>query len=90
MNVSESALDLRYNISALVIAILRTDIKTPEQAFAVIQDKDLPTGDTEEWIRLRQEGLSYKEIGEMFGVYASTVHYRLKRHSEKLARVKSN
>lgn len=89
MNVSESALDLRYNISALVIAILRTDIKTPEQAFAVIQDKDLPKGDTEEWIRLREDGLSCNKIGEIFGVYASTVHYRLKRYYQKQEKMNS-
>lgn len=85
----ESAYDLRYNISALVIAILRNDINTPEQAFAVISDKNIIKGSTEEWIRLREAGLSYNEIGKIFGVYSSTVHHRLKRYYQKKEKGKS-
>lgn len=83
----ESDYDLRYNISALIVCIFRADIKTPEQAFAVIQDIDIPKGETEEWIRLKEAGLSYKEIGEIFGVTDNTVYRRLKRYYQNQERV---
>lgn len=77
---SESALDLRYNISALVIAILRTDIKTPEQAFAVVADKEhlYTKEDTEDMKKLKAEGMTYEEIGEFYGISKYTVFNKVK------------
>lgn len=86
--MSETALDLRYNISALIIAILRKDILTPEQAFAVIADKEKPIADVEEIQELRNTGMSYREIGDIFGVDQSSIYYRLKRHNAKLEKNK--
>lgn len=85
----ESDYDLRYNISALIICILRADVKTPEQAFAIVSNNKMPKASTEEWARLKEAGLSYYKIADIFGVYASTVHHRLKRYYRNQEKVNS-
>ena len=77
----ESDLVLRYNISALVIAILREDINIPEQAFAVVAENEysLTDNDTRYMIALKNNGMSYKEIGFIYGMSESGVYYRIKK-----------
>lgn len=82
----ETDYDLRYNMSALAIAILREDVYTAEDAFEILEGRRVirNRGSVEEMIGLREYGLSYREIGEMFGLCESAVFYRIKRHKTKV------
>jgi transposase len=46
--------------------------------------KKLPSrkSDTEDMYLLRQKGMSYKDIGAMFGMSADTVYHRIMRYKE--------
>lgn len=83
----EPALDLQYNFAALCIAILREDIATPEQAFAVLEGKEIRTAyndkDTLDMISMKDQGLCYQEIGEMYGIGGDAVFGRIKRYKKR-------
>jgi len=79
--MDENALDFSYNISALAIAILRNDVFIPEQAFAILYGGKyrLTDDDTRDMIALKEAGLSYKAIGDIYGLYQGAIFYRIKR-----------
>lgn len=81
----ETALDLRYNIAALTIAICHKDYLLPEQAFSIISDDRYMTtiDDKEDMLTLKDEGLSFNEIGKLYGVTGSNVYKTLKRYQAK-------
>lgn len=80
---TETSLDLRYNIAAMYIAILRDDIATPEQAFAVIEDSEYKLTNEDNWDMLKlklTEGLTYKQIGEIYGISGAAAANRIRRN----------
>jgi hypothetical protein len=86
--VKETAIDLRENIAAMYIAILRDDVFTPEQAFRILEGKDIvrhrtSNEDTEDMIAMREQGMTYREIGEIYGMAESSVLKRIKNYKKK-------
>lgn len=83
----ESSLDLRYNIAAMCVAILREDIATPEQAFAILEEKGIKTAytdeDVEDMTKLYEQGLCYEEIGRIYGLSKYTIRRRIERYRKK-------
>mgnify|MGYP000853086235 CR=1 FL=1 len=81
----ETSYDLRENIAALCIAILREDITIPEQAFSVIEGKPckLTDEDTLDMIAMRSQGMHYREIGGIYGISSSGVLRRIDRHKKE-------
>ena len=77
----ETTFDLRYNIAALTIAILSN--KTPEQAFAVIEEtsptKVYDDRDVIDMVRFQKQGMTYREIGEMYGINKDAVRNRMRK-----------
>lgn len=82
---SEITFDLRYNIAAMYVAILREDITTPEQAFSVISESvhKLTDEDVLDMIAMRNQGMYYREIGEIYGISDSSVIRRINRHKKE-------
>ncbi|QZY56693.1 helix-turn-helix domain-containing protein [Crassaminicella profunda] len=84
-----SCWELRYNIAALAIAMIREDIFSAEDAFKRLEGKkkricrEADPKDTEQMIRLKEKGLTYKQIGEAFGISKDAVYRRMKRYKEK-------
>lgn len=73
---------------ALGIAILSKGYLTPETAFLKLFDgcmSQLPftDEDTQDMIKLRGKGISFKEIGKMYGISDSTAFNRIKRFEKK-------
>lgn len=75
---------------ALLLAILSGPYLTPEKAFEFLsagkmpiagrrQTIIVPRSDTADMIKLKQEGLSYKAVGEIYGLDATSVWRRVKR-----------
>jgi len=85
--VSETALDLRYNIAAMYIAILRDDIATPEQAFAIISEIPIEKvyGDEDilDMVKMKQQGMYYKDIGQVYGISKDAARRRIERYRKK-------
>lgn len=80
----ETVLDLRYNIAALCVAVLRDDIAIPEQAFAVLEGKkyELTEKDTWDMVKLHLlEGVTFRELEEIYGIGYSNIHHRITRHT---------
>jgi len=73
---------MQDNWYALVIAILFN--QPPETAFQILEDgtrnlhySKLTELDTLDMIKFREEGFTYKEIGEMYGISESAAHKRI-------------
>lgn len=85
--MGETAFDLRYNIAAMYIAILREDVATPEQAFAVIENTSIIKATTDEdvkdMIAMRKQGLTYKAIAAIYGSTDSNIYHRIKRYKKR-------
>jgi hypothetical protein len=82
---------MKLNYYALIVAILANCI--PETAFEKLQSNtprsvknQITTDDLDDMVTLHQEGLSYKEIGEIYCMEKSLLHKRLK-NSGKLIKV---
>jgi DNA-directed RNA polymerase specialized sigma24 family protein len=60
---------------ALIIAILHEDYISPEKAF----DKLHKCHDLQAIKQMAAEGMTYREIGEVYGVSRWAIHKRLKR-----------
>lgn len=77
----ETTFDLRYNIAALTIAILSN--KTPEQAFAVLTEESMTKvysdKDVIDMVRFQKQGMTYREIGEMYGINKDAVRNRMRK-----------
>ncbi|WP_333637806.1 helix-turn-helix domain-containing protein [Tissierella praeacuta] len=82
---TETALDLRYNIAALAIAICSEEFMLPEKAFSVIADKNfqLNYDDVEDMIALLNQGMTYRKIAEIYGSTDSNIFHRVKRYRAK-------
>ena len=82
---TETALDLRYNIAALTIAICSEQYVLPEKAFSIISEEKyhLSDEDAEDMLRLRDQGVRTKDIADMYGMSSSDMIHRIKRYKVK-------
>lgn len=80
--MAESAYDLRYNIAALCVAILRDDIATPEQAFNAIDGKQVRSvysnQDTADMAMMVEQGMTYQKVGDIYGLERDAIFHRVK------------
>ena len=79
---------MKENYYALLICILRP--VTIEQSFdmmdgKVAQTKNLviTSEDIEDMIRMKQQGMTHREIGEYCGISEEATYRRIKRYKEK-------
>lgn len=81
----ETALELRYNIAALAIAICSDKYMLPEGAFSALDKRGYQTNDDdiEDMLVMRCKGMTYREIGEVYGWGADTTYSRMKRYRDK-------
>ena len=63
-------------VMALIVAILFPVEITPEQAFEYLEPRKVPAHEFE---RLREAGMTYSQIGSVYGLSKGTVFNRLKR-----------
>lgn len=82
---AETSIDLRYNIAAMCIAILKEDIATPEQAFAVVSESrcKLTDEDTLDMIAMRDRGVEYQEIARIYGYTVSGIKNRIYKYKKE-------
>lgn len=82
---TETVFDLRYNVAAMYIAILRDDVATPEQAFSMLEGKSyrLAKEDVEDIIAMRDRGMEYKDIAKIYGYSESGIKSKVYRHRKK-------
>ena len=78
---------LEENYLALVIAILCK--KTPEQSFYILEFglkklRRITKSEADEMIKYKKRGMTYKAIGEMFGITDQAAHKRIKRRKENV------
>lgn len=80
----ESSLDLRYNIAAMCVAILREDIATPEQAFAVVSESayKLTDEDTQDMMKMIEQGMKLEEVGKVYGMTKAGISARISRYKK--------
>jgi predicted DNA-binding protein (UPF0251 family) len=81
---------MKENYYALLICILKP--VTIEKGFDLlngkmtkVQNKSISLQDVEDMIRMKQQGMTYKAIGELFGLKKDAVHKRIQRYREKVA-----
>jgi DNA invertase Pin-like site-specific DNA recombinase len=81
---------MEENFYALAVSILRKC--TPEQAFELLETgkkhrakRGTYLDAVPELRKLREQGLSYEAIGELYGMSKDWVYARLKREKEKCA-----
>ena len=84
--LQETAFDLSYNIAALCVAILNENIATVEQAFNAIEDKQRISvyneQDTVDMTNMIEQGMTYKEVGDIYGLGRDTIFSRVKRYKK--------
>lgn len=72
---------MEENYCALALAIIKD--YTPEQAFEVLENGCISRvsqkNATQEMIRLKEAGLSYREIGDIFGIPRIAAYRRIGR-----------
>ena len=80
----DTTYDLRDNISALTLAICSEGFLLPEQAFSILEKTKfvISVEDTEDMIAMREEGITYGKIGEIYNTSDSNIYHRLKRHKK--------
>ena len=75
---------------ALAVFILSPKIITPENAFSLLSGDPLTIEDrdemTREMIRLRESGMLFKDIAELYGTNHDAVYYRIRRYKKREAR----
>lgn len=82
-----NAYDLRENLYALILSA-HTGC-TPEMAFRELSGQKgkhnttITQADVLEMARLKDAGMSYSEIGDLYGLSAKAVYGRMKRMKEK-------
>lgn len=81
----ETTYDLRFNIAALTIAICSESFMLPEAAFSVLEESKYKIGieDTEDMLAMREQGVTYRDISDIYGSTDSNIYHRLKRYKKK-------
>lgn len=84
--MEEHDLDLCW--AALAVAILDKRPKTPEAAFEKLERPHRsPTqtkAEVQRMIKLLEDGYTYREIGELYGLSKGAVHKRITRLTKKM------
>lgn len=75
-----------YGLTALLLSIFHN--MTPEQAFRKLENKSYKyTGITDEdikdMVKMRNEGMTYKAIGECYGLSESQTYRRIEDYRKK-------
>lgn len=86
--------DLRYNYAALCLALTNTKFMLPEYAFlsldakptAIRQYKRYTLADVEDMAKLKDQGLSWSELGRIYGTSPSSLHRAVKHWRLKNAK----
>lgn len=80
--------DLKDNYIALAMSILTG--WTADQCFTYldtmrrpIQNRNIAEKDIEHMVQLKQQGMTYRQIGEMFGLSSGAVFKRVKRYGQQ-------
>lgn len=83
--MKETALDLRYNISALAIAICSEKYMLPEEVFSIIEEKSLGVSDKDvkDMLKMKAEGMTYRQVAEIYGIHVDNVYGRIRRHRDR-------
>lgn len=83
---------MKENYYALLICIIRPDYNIDRSLQAMFEGKvtrirntAVKRDDVEDMIRLKQQGMTYKEIGELYGMKKDAVHKRIQRYKEAKA-----
>lgn len=78
----ETTYDLRYNIAALTLAICSENFMLPEAAFSILEESKFKIGeeDTKDMLAMREQGVTYRDISEIYGSTDSSIYHRLKRY----------
>ena len=78
---------MKENYYALLICILRP--ATIEQSFDLlngkitkVQNKSVTKDDVQDMVLMRQQGITYEEIGQIYGLSMQAVYMRIKRYKE--------
>lgn len=80
---SMRAIDIADNMEALVLCIYR-DI-SPEMAFKQVEGRtELTDADPKQMKEMREEGMKYKDIAEIFGMRKDSVWHRINRYKKKM------
>lgn len=80
----ETVLDLRYSIAALTIAICSEEFMLPEKAFSVISESSYRSSDedVEDMIKMINQGMTYRQIAEIYDSTGSNIFHRVKRYKK--------
>jgi hypothetical protein len=83
---------MKENYYALLICIFRSDFNIDRSTTYMLNGrmrKNLPKGEgNEEMIQMKQQGMTHREIGEIFGLTPEAVYRRIKRSKEVMSRGK--
>lgn len=75
---------------ALAVCILTPKIITVDNAFDLLSGDTIKKEDrdevTREMIRLRESGMMFKDIAELYGTGHDAVYYRIRRYKKRGAR----
>jgi hypothetical protein len=78
---------VKENYYALLICILKP--VTVEQSFDLyegritkVQNKSISKDDVEDMIRMKQQGMTHREIGSFYGLSEEATYRRIKRYKE--------
>lgn len=82
---TETSLDLRYNISALAIAICSEKYMLPEEVFSIIENKksNFNDEDVRDMLAMRIQGMTYRQIGEIYGIDQHAANGRVRRYKDR-------
>lgn len=81
-----TAADTSYNTAALVLAITYKHYITPEAAFQLLEVNNIhkvTDQDKEDMLKLREQGLSYSKIAQLYGLTDSNVYKKLRDYMAK-------
>jgi DNA invertase Pin-like site-specific DNA recombinase len=75
------AYDLRYNYCALALAVIKRNytIDTAINYFSPNVQPAATKDEAADMLSMRQSGMTYREIGDVFGVNKSAVYNRIRR-----------
>ncbi len=80
---------LKENWYAFLICIIRPDFTIDRSTTYMLDGrlrKNLPKGEgIDEIVRMKSQGMTHKEIGEIFGISKDAVHKRIQRYKEARA-----
>lgn len=82
---NKSSFEISYNITALIVAILRQDISIPEQAFSYISGEKytFTIDDIKDMVKFKEQGMTYREIAKIYGLKKDNVYGKIRRFRKK-------